>query len=204
MERAYALWSSLLSQGYFNEDANTIDWTTATDKVCRGEAAMTLMGTWAIQRLSEGDCRLEPGEGFDFFAFPVLDPDIAKAALGPIDGIVLTRSSANHRFAKRVLAYFAELKPQQEMSKGSGALAPSLQVPRSFYSPFKQRLLAERESARVWMFNYDLATPPAVADRGMDSFNELIAFPNQYRTILHDLQEYLTDLQKSEQSSLSR
>ena len=74
------------------------------------------------------------------------------------------------------------------MSEGSGALAPSLQVPRSFYSPFNQRIIAEIESASHWAFNYDLATPPAVAEQGLDSFNELLEFPDQHLAILKNLQ----------------
>ena len=137
------------------------------------------------------------GEGYDFFAFPVVDKEVPKSALGPIDGIVLTSQSTNHEFAKSVLAYFTEDGPQMQMSQGSGALAPSLHVPHSFYSPFKQRLLDEIGSASTWAFNYDLATPPSVADRGMDSFSELIAFPGQYRRILADLQQDVVLIRKN-------
>lgn len=206
VERAYTLWGGLIADGLVNSDANSADWSDAVQMVCNGQAAMTLMGTWAIQLFTEGECGLEAGREFDFFAFPTVDPAVDKAAVGPIDGIVLTSHSVNHEFAKSVLAYFAETDSQEKMSKGSGALAPSIEVPRVFYSPFKQRLLDEIASTRSWAFNYDLATPPPVAERGMDSFKELIEFPGQVRPILQDLQSDVALLfrNQNQQSSASK
>jgi ABC-type glycerol-3-phosphate transport system substrate-binding protein len=188
VKRVYEIWGKLLLNEYFNEDANKLDWAEATELVTKGKAAMTLMGTWAIQVLNDMKYSLEAGKDYDYFPFPTVDKNVPKVAVGPIDGLVLSRGSANLEFAKTVLIYFSEIEPQQRGSEGSGGLAPSLQVPRSFYSSFKQRIIAEIESAPFWAFNYDLATPPAVAEQGMDSFNELIEFPDQHLAILENLQ----------------
>ncbi len=186
---AYRLWAELIEKGYFNRDAENLNWAEATEKVCRGEAAATLMGTWAIQTLIAPPCNLSPEKDFDFFPFPVIDDHLPVSSVGPVDGIALTRESSNHQYAKTVLAYFAEAQAQQLMSNGSGALSPSTAVPRTFYPPFKQRLFDAIEKSDHWAFNYDLATPPLVAERGMDSFAELLAYPNQYEEILQMLQD---------------
>lgn len=188
VKRVYKIWGELLQNEYFNEDANKLDWADATEMVSRGNAAMTLMGTWAIQVLNDKKYGPSAGQNYDFFPFPTVDKGVPKVAVGPIDGLVLSRGSQYPEFAKSVLIYFSEIEPQQKMSEGSGALSPSLQVPRTFYSPFKQRIIAEIESTPYWAFNYDLATPPAVAEQGMDSFNELIEFPDQHQAILENLQ----------------
>jgi len=188
VKRVYKIWGELLQKEYFNEDANKLDWAEATELVCRGKAAMTLMGTWAIQLFNDKKYGFSAGQDYDFFPFPTVDKGVPKVAVGPIDGLVLSRGSANPEFAGTVLVYFSEIEPQQRMSEGSGGLAPSLQVPRAFYSPFKQRLIEEIESTPYWAFNYDLATPPAVAEQGMDSFNELVEFPDQHKAILENLQ----------------
>ncbi len=184
----YTIWGSLLQKGYFNANANDLDWAEATQTVCSGEAAMTLMGSWAIQTLTAGKCGLAEETGFDFFAFPMMAPGVPKVALGPVDGIVLTRDSANHTFAKTILRYFSEPEPQQTLSLGSGGFAPSSQVQKKIYSPLRQRIIFESESSAHWAFNYDLATPSEIAEKGMDSFNELIAFPDQSAKILEHLQ----------------
>lgn len=184
----YRIWSELLKEKYFNETANQLGWAQATQLVCKKNAAMTLMGSWAIQLFEDKEQCSGPDDNFDFFAFPVMDINLPKVALGPIDGIVLSKNSANHDFAKKTLSYFAKQKPQERLSLGSGALAPSLEIPLSFYSPFKRRIIEEIKSSKYWAFNYDLATPPRVAELGMDSFNELIEFPDQYEKILENVE----------------
>ena len=61
----------MVDKGYFAANANADDWTDAGDKVARGEAAMTLMGTW-IGGYWNG-IGLKPGEDYDFFEFPQID-----------------------------------------------------------------------------------------------------------------------------------
>ncbi len=197
--KAYQIWSEMLLNGYFNKNANDLDWAEATELVCRGEAAMTLMGTWAIQHFTA--CNFEEGKDFDYFTFPLINTEIAKGTVGPIDGIVLSHESSNHEFAKTVLSYFAETAPQKLMSTGSGALAPSQEIPADFYTPFKQRLFYEMKETPFWAFNYDLATLPLIAEKGMDSFNELIMFPEQYQKILLNLQTEVALFYKEAESN---
>lgn len=188
VRHAYRIWSELLIKGFFNANANQLDWAEATELVREGKAAMTLMGTWATQRLEEEPFRLLPGQDYDFFPFPTITEGIPHVSVGPIDGIIISRNSENHAFAGEVLAYFAAQEAQKIMSTGSGALSPNTLIPDSFYSPFKQRLKKEIDRSDQWAFAYDLAAPPPIADKGMDSFNELIEFPSQYPAILQDLQ----------------
>ena len=191
VKRVFRLWTDLLASNAFNRDANNIDWGEATRMLCSGQAAMTLMGTWAIQLLTSGECNMQEEKDFDFFAFPVLDPGVDVTALGPVDGIVLTKSSRNKDFAKSILQYFSSAESQKLFSKGSGGFAPSSQVGKDFYSPLKRRILIESEKASHWAFNYDLATRTEIAERGMDSFSEMIAYPQLYEKILADLQHNL-------------
>jgi len=189
VSKAYSLWTGLLLAGYFNSDANELDWSDATRQVCKGESAMTLMGTWAIQEFTRKECGLREGEDFDFFAFPLIDETIPKTAVGPVDGLLVTKKSRNVQAAMELLNFFARPEAQKIFSKGSGAFAPSSKVPTAFYSPLKKRILAESRTAASWAFNYDLATRPEIAERGMDSFNEIIAFPDQVEAILTNLDE---------------
>ena len=142
VKKVFALWADLLKKGYFNKSANDLDWAEATQLVCSGEAAATLMGTWAIQFLTGEGCGLKEEDGFDFFPFPSIDPDIPKVAVGPVDGIVLAKASVNRELARKVLTFFAEPESQKSMSAGSGGFAPSLQVGSESYSPLKRRILS--------------------------------------------------------------
>lgn len=195
---AFRLWSDMLQEGYFNDTANQLDWSEAATLVRRGEAAMTLMGTWALQTLEAGADGLRPGKEYDFFPFPIISPGLPNVSVGPIDGIVIARETENAEQAKEVLIYFAGKEAQQRMSDGSGALSPDSSVPQTFYSPLKMRLKEEIDRSDQWAFAYDLAVPTVVADRGLDSFSELVAFPGQYQAILKNLAEEVSRIQDKE------
>lgn len=186
---AFALWRELLERGFFNSAPEGLDWALAAAKVRQGEAGMTLMGTWVIGLYND---KLQWAEesGYDFFAFPVIDPVVQPVAVGPIDVLVASQG-ANLAGAKAALSYFARVEPQMEMSKGSGALAPNLHVPASFYSPLKQRILQTVKSTPGWAFALDLSTPPAAADVVLGAFAAFLRNPEQVENILVSTQRKL-------------
>lgn len=184
--RAFSLWQSLLDQDYFFPGPKAYDWSEAARQVYHGQAAMTLMGTWIIGLLG-GQMGWPEETGFDFFAFPRLDPAVPDVALGPIDVLVAARAG-NVRAAEQVLPYFASTGLQEAMSAGSGALAPSRDVAPAFYSPLKRRIAAVVRAAPYWAFNYDLATRPAVAEVGLDAFLAFVTRPHTLHSLLEDTQ----------------
>ena len=184
--RAFTLWQTLLDKGYFLPAPKAYDWSEAAKQVYHGQAAMTLMGTWIIGLLN-GQLGWPEEAGFDFFTFPVVDASVPDVALGPIDVLVVAREG-NVQGAEQALPYFATAGLQEKMSAGSGALAPSRQVPPEFYSPLKRRIQRVVQAAPVWAFNYDLATPPAVAEVGLDAFSAFVEHPRELQGLLRDTQ----------------
>ncbi|BCO29797.1 hypothetical protein MIZ03_4721 [Rhodoferax lithotrophicus] len=185
VKAVFAQWASLMEQGYFNDKPNTQAWDSgANEMVYQGRAAMTLMGTWNIGYFGNAAHQWVAGQDYDFFPFPVVSPDIPVVALGPIDGLVLPKKALNREGAKQAMVYLAGIEAQQAISHGSGALAPSILVPRAFYSDIQQRVLMAIEQSPQFAFNYDLSTPPAVAELGLAAFSEFLAFPKAYPEIL--------------------
>lgn len=182
--KAFELWKELLDKGYFNKNPNAYDWAEAAAMVGTGEAAMTLMGTWFMQL--DDQIGWTAGEDYDFFPFPVVTPGIADVAVGPIDGVVLPRDAKNPEAARQVLAQLAAVGPQTQFNRGSGALAPNKNVPDSTYNALQLRVKALLAGIPNWAFNYDLATPPPVADVGLDAFTKFIDNPANYMAILRD------------------
>ena len=181
-------WAMLLDKGCFNPAPNDQSWDTgANEMVFSGQAAMTLMGSWNIGYFSDAEHQWVPGQDFDFFPFPRIDEHLPPVALGPIDGVVLPKQALNAEGAQQALVFLADVAAQQAISRGSGALAANTQVPRGFYSGIQQRMLAEIERSPHFAFNYDLATPPAVAALGLDAFSEFLAFPQSRRRIVDQL-----------------
>ena len=94
--------SALLADAGANPDTitpNADGWTDASDKVARGDAAMTLMGTW-ITGYWNG-IGLEPGTDYDFFAFPAITAGVPDAVVGPVHaGEVSISTSTNNNFGR--------------------------------------------------------------------------------------------------------
>lgn len=180
VRRVFDLWADLLDKGYFNTDATEISWDTgAAEAVFKGQAAMTLMGTWIIGYYADGNHKWQPGEDYDYFSFPIIDEGVPSYALGPIDGLVLSKNAVQKQGAREVLSYLSSVTSLKAMSHGSGAFVPNLHVEQEFYSPMQQKMLKEIQQTPRWAFNYDLATPPLIAARGLNLFNEFLEFPEQ-------------------------
>ncbi len=181
--RAFSLWNDLVQAGYFYPDANAYDWIDAANFVANGEAAMNLMGTWIMGQYNN-QLGLVPGEDYDYFAFPVIDEDVPHASLGPIDTFVVSAGAANPDAAKAFLVYLTDPEVQLAFADGAGHLAPSLLADTSGYDTVKARIAAEIAGDAVFAFNYDLATPPPVAEVGLNAFAEFMAYPAEYEAML--------------------
>lgn len=183
--RVFALWRDLIHAGMFNARPNDIEFDSgAAAMVYRGEAAMTLMGTWLIGYFGGPQMNWSEDRDYGFFPFPSIDPAIPRVALGPIDGLVLPREAKNPAGAKAVLKHFAGVQVQEAMSRGTGAVAPHLGVADAAYSPMKQAIRHDIAETYAWAFNYDLAAPPGAAEIGLSLFAQFIEFPDQYKLLL--------------------
>lgn len=183
--RVFALWRGLIKSGSFNPRPNELEFDSgAALMVYRGEAAMTLMGTWLIGYFGGPDLRWREDSDYGFFPFPQIDPRLPPVALGPIDGLVVPRKAKNPAGAKTVLRHFAGSDVQQALSRGTGAIAPNRSVSASGDSPLKSAVRAEIGKSSAWAFNYDLATPPQAAEIGLNLFAEFMEFPDQYPKLL--------------------
>ncbi len=186
------IWLELIDRGYFNTSPNNVDWDTgANEMVYKGEAAMTLMGTWIIGGYSDASHNWVQEKDYDFFSFPLINENIPFAALGPIDGLIIPFKSLNKSGAKEVLYYLTDIENQKAMSTGSGALAPNILISEDFYSNMQKKIIKDINKAEFWAFNYDLATPPSEADLGLKMFAEFLEFPNEYELILNRLENNL-------------
>lgn len=186
----FARWKQLIDKGYFNSQPhpNNLAWDLgANEMLFRGEAAMTLMGTWNIGYFSNDAHRWEAGRDFDFFPFPIIDPALPVVAMGPIDGLVMPRRAAHRVGAGAAMIHLAGIDAQVALSRGSGALAPNQQVPLSAYSDIQRRVREEVERSPIFTFALDLAVPPAVAEVSLNAIADFLAFPQTYPQILGQL-----------------
>ncbi|NQT60774.1 MAG: extracellular solute-binding protein [Bacteroidetes bacterium] len=182
--KAFEIWKELIDLDYFYPNPNAYDYAEASVLVGTGEAAMTLMGSWIMQL--DDQIGWKPGEDYDFFPFPVVDPTVPDSAVGPFDGVVVAKDARNLEAAKMALVEMAQTEPMIAFNTGTGALAPNINVPDSMYNVLQTKIKEYCGVVPNWAFNYDLATPPPVADVGLDAFTEFLDNPDEYIRILKE------------------
>jgi multiple sugar transport system substrate-binding protein/raffinose/stachyose/melibiose transport system substrate-binding protein len=175
--RAMELWAELATANCFTPDANAFDWTDAADQVANGEAAMNLMGTW-ITGYWNGN-GLAPVTDYDFFEFPVIDEGVTTAVVGPVDGLVTAAGAANPAGAMALLAALSTPEAQTAWAVGQGALPPNVNADKSQFNEVILKALDVVAASETYNFNYDLATPPAPSEVGLDMFQKFVADPAQ-------------------------
>ena len=183
VKAAMALWKDLADKGYFAPNANADGWTDASNKVANGDAAMTLMGTW-ITGYWNG-LGLEPGKDYDFFPFPSIAEGVPGAVVGPVDGLVISNDGDNRAGAEAFLSFMMSNADVQASWTGAyGALSANVNVDPANYNDVMQRVSATVAAADVFAFNYDLATPPPVAEVGLSMFSRFMDDPSKVDDIL--------------------
>ena len=183
VQRAMGMWKDLTDAGYFTENANADSWTDASDKVARGDAAMTLMGTW-ITGYWNG-LGLVAGQDYDFFPFPTIEAGLPVASVGPVDGLVIAANASNVEGAEAFLDFMvSNTEVQAAWSKAQGALSANVNVDPSNYNSVMLKAFNTVDESEVFAFNYDLATPPPVAEVGLSMFARFMDDPSQVGEIL--------------------
>ena len=142
------MWKELVDAGYFVDNANADDWTDAADKVARGEAAMTLMGTW-ITGYWNGN-GLKPGDDYDFFEFPTITDGVPNAVGRPgrrPGDLRQCRQPGGRRAAPRLPG----LRRRGAGATGrtiQGALSANVKVDPASYTPVMQKALDDVTGGR--------------------------------------------------------
>lgn len=188
---AMEVWKALVDAGYFVDNANAYDWTDAANQVANGDAAMTLMGTF-ITGYWNGN-GLEAGVDYDFFPFPVMNPDLPVVTHGTVDGWVVPAAAANPDGAKELLLHFVTPESQSTWALGQGALAAVNNVDTSIYSPVMAKA-AEYLGQVQFLSGYDLSTTPPMAEGGLNMFAQFMNDPSNFQAYLDETEAMAVDV----------
>ena len=185
---AMELWRELLEAGYFNENITSLGWEDMVSAMATESAAMMLMGPWAIRTLQGAG--LTPNEDFDFFPFPVIDPDVPMTTEGALEGWALSGGGANTEDAKRFIACFASVEAQEAYASIAQQPVTNPDVPISVFDEDLQPMMERLKELNTFSFhqNLELATIPPVTEIAKREFPRFLTFPDQYMTVLEQLE----------------
>jgi multiple sugar transport system substrate-binding protein len=178
-------WAELVKPGYFLENHAAYDWQEAVPFFVNGEAAMYLMGNFAVDLFLKGG--LTPDQ-IGFMQFPEITPGLPMAEDAPTDTLHIPAGAKNKEDARKFLAYVASAEVQTEWNKTLGQLpvnSGSTRPEDKFLSKGFEMLSGAYALAQF----YDRDAPAEMAKAGMEGFQQFMVKPDNQAEILERLEK---------------
>ena len=180
-----AKWRELLDAGFFLENHAAYSWQEALPPMVRGEAAMYIMGNFAVAPLREAGLT---DDQLGFFQFPEITPGIPVAEDAPTDTIHIPANASNKEDARRFLAYIARADVQTEINLILGQLPvnSASEVGDDKFLQAGFNMLSNADGGIAQFFDRD--APAEMAKAGMEGFQEFMVKPDRLDAILDRLE----------------
>jgi multiple sugar transport system substrate-binding protein len=184
----------LIDGDFFLENHAAFSWQEALSPMANGEAAMYIMGNFAVAPLKELGL---DDSSLGLFQFPAITPGIPMAEEAPTDTIHLTAGAKNVVDAKRFLAYAARPDVQTAWNAALGQLPTNSGAEVSDDKFLNQAfaMLNNDAPGGVAQF-YDRDTKAEMASIGMEAFQEFMVKPERLEKILARLEKARQKLYK--------
>lgn len=186
VKAVFAKWKTMLDHNCFLKNHAAYSWQEALAPMVQGEAAMYVMGNFAVAPLREAGLS---DDQIGFFPFPVIDPAIPMAEEAPTDTMHIPAHAKNKADAKKFLAYLGRADVQTEINKTLGQLPVNKdsKVADDKFLQAGKKLLSETKGGIAQFFDRD--APAEMAKAGMEGFQEFMVKPDRLDAILARLEK---------------
>ncbi|MGB0957255.1 MAG: ABC transporter substrate-binding protein [Litorivicinus sp.] len=183
VQAVFDRWDELVGNGYFIDNHATYNWQEGMAPMVQGDAAMYLIGNFAVAPFKEAGLTEDQ---LGFFQFPEITKGMPMAEDAPADAFFIPAGAKNVEDAKKFMAHIASPEVQTEMNKILGQLPPSsaAQVNDDPYLNAGFKMLSNAYALAQF---YDRDAPAAMAKAGMDGFQEYMVKPDRRQAILENL-----------------
>ena len=186
VQAVFDKWDDLTKPGYFLENHAALSWQEALAPMVNGDAAMYVMGNFAVAPLKEAGLT---DDTLGFFQFPEITPGIPMAEEAPTDTVHIPALAKNKTDAKRFLIFMSRADVQEEVNKILGQLPINSQAGVKKGDPFLAAGLDMLNNAYAMAQFYDRDAPAEMASEGMKGFQEYMSNPDRRQKILERLEK---------------
>jgi len=181
----FAKWAELVEADYFLANHAAYDWQEAAPFLANGQAAMYLMGNFAVDIFKAAGLSEDQ---IGFMQFPAITPGLPMAEDAPTDTFHIPARAKNKEDAKKFLAYLARADVQGDINATLGQLPVNgaAAVPQDKF--LKQGFEMLSNAYALAQF-YDRDAPAEMAKAGMEGFQEFMIKPQNLDRILDRLEK---------------
>ena len=176
-------WKELVEPGYFIENHATMSWQDAIAPFAKGEAAMYVMGNFAVDGFKNAGLTYDQ---IDYFPFPEITPGVPRAEDAPADAFFIPTNAKNKEDARKFLAFVAQPDVQTEWNATIGQL-PINAMATVGDDKFLTKGFDTLSTAAGLAQFYDRDAPADMAKAGMEGFQEFMIKPERLDRILKRL-----------------
>ncbi len=181
-----ANWKELLEAGFFIENHAAFSWQEALAPMVQGDAAMYVMGNFAVAPLREAGLT---DDQLGFFQFPQIAAGIPVAEEAPTDTVHIPANASNKENARKFLAFIARADVQTKINETLGQLpinsGSAVADDKFLQAGFAMLSAAEGGIAQF----FDRDAPAEMAKAGMEGFQEFMVKPDRLDQILDRLEK---------------
>lgn len=180
----FANWETMLERCSFVDNHATMSWQDAIAPFANGDAAMYVMGNFAVGQFKAAGLTEDQ---IDFFQFPEITPGVARAEEAPADAFFIPANATNVENAKKFLAFVASPEVQAEWNKTIGQLPPNSAAAINEDDKFIVEGMETLSTAAGLAQFYDRDAPAAMAQAGMEGFQRFMLDPSTLEEVLTEL-----------------
>lgn len=178
-------WEQLVKPDYYIANHTSYLWQEALPTFIKGEAAMYLIGNFAVAPMKAAGLTEEQ---IGFIQFPTITEGIDRAEDAPTDTAHIPAKAKNKEDARLLLAYMVRPEVQAEVNGILGQLPVNRNsaIPEDVYLKAGFEMLSSA-SALAQFFDRD--ADPEMAKAAMDGFQRYMVRPNDREAILKRLEQ---------------
>lgn len=180
----FANWETMLERCSFVENHATMSWQEALAPFANGDAAMYVMGNFAVAGMKDAGLTADQ---IDFFQFPEITAGLARAEEAPADAFFIPANATNVENAKKFLAFVATPEIQADWNKAIGQLPPNSAADINADDKFIVEGMETLSTAAGLAQFYDRDAPAAMAKAGMEGFQRFMLDPSTLDEVLAEL-----------------
>ncbi len=176
-------WSEMMDRCSFVENHATMSWQDALAPFVKGEAAMYVMGNFAVAAMKDAGLT---DDQIDYMQFPEITPGVPRAEEAPADALFIPTNAKNKEDARKFLAFIAQPEIQSEWNKTIGQLPPNSKAEVGDDKFIQEGFQTVSTATGLAQF-FDRDAPAEMAKAGMEGFQEFMIKPDRLDEILERL-----------------